>query len=174
MGKEINYPNQSKKIFAITTPTMPKRNYQKANLGANFENQINDSCAYYLQKGIASIYKKPTPIQIVKVDYPSRKKARIVEAYYKTPSTTDYNGIYKGYYSTSPAKSKSRGLPFGTSPGFILFIIMFLYPYFQTDLRRFRVPVFRQIRYLTNLLIRPCRERLGICSSSHFHTKPQL
>ena len=32
---------------------------------------------------------------VVKVDYPSRNKAKIVEAYYKTPSTTDYNGIYR-------------------------------------------------------------------------------
>ena len=30
-----------------------------------------------------------TPIQIVKVNYPSRCEAVITEAYYKTPSTTD-------------------------------------------------------------------------------------
>jgi recombination protein U len=32
------------------------------------------------------------------VHYPSRNKAKITEAYYQTPSTTDYNGIYKGHY----------------------------------------------------------------------------
>ncbi|MDD2435868.1 MAG: Holliday junction resolvase RecU, partial [Bacilli bacterium] len=35
---------------------------------------------------------------IVHVDYPSRKEAVIKEAYFRTPSTTDYNGIYKGEY----------------------------------------------------------------------------
>ena len=44
----------------------------------------------------ALIHKKPTPIQVVKVDYPERSAAKITEAYYKTPSTTDYNGIYRG------------------------------------------------------------------------------
>ena len=30
------------------------------------------------------------------MDYPSRNKACIREAYYKIPSTTDYNGVYRG------------------------------------------------------------------------------
>ena len=40
--------------------------------------------------------KKPTPIQIVQVDYPKRSAAKITEAYFKVPSTTDYNGVYRG------------------------------------------------------------------------------
>ncbi|MFR1297399.1 MAG: Holliday junction resolvase RecU [Coprobacillus cateniformis] len=39
--------------------------------------------------------KSQLPVQIVKVDYPRRESAKIVEAYYKTPSTTDYNGLYR-------------------------------------------------------------------------------
>ncbi len=86
----IQYPNK-------------KAVYQKSkmsvkNRGMTFERLIDESNAYYNANQIAVIHKKPTPIQIVKVDYPSRQTAKITEAYYKTPSTTDYNGIYKGRY----------------------------------------------------------------------------
>lgn len=88
--------------------TQPKKdgekNLRKANLGMVLEEMINDTNTYYLNNNIAVIHKKPTPIQIVKVDYPSRNKAVITEAYYKTPSTTDYNGIYKGKYIDFDAK----------------------------------------------------------------------
>ncbi|MDE7106338.1 MAG: Holliday junction resolvase RecU, partial [Anaeroplasmataceae bacterium] len=73
-----------------------KKVINKANLGMDLEQAINESNTYYLNNDIAVIHKKPTPVQIVKVNYPSRNKAVITEAYYKTPSTTDYNGIYKG------------------------------------------------------------------------------
>ena len=82
----------------------PKKIINKANLGMDFEQIINESNEYYLNNDIAIIHKKPTPVQIVKVDYPMRTKAVITEAYYKTPSTTDYNGIYKGKYIDFEAK----------------------------------------------------------------------
>ncbi len=91
----INYPIK-RKIQTKTT------NY--ANLGMTLESDIEASNAYYLNHEIAVIHKKPTPIQVVNVSYPARNKAKITEAYYKTPSTTDFNGIYKGKYIDFDAK----------------------------------------------------------------------
>lgn len=71
------------------------------NRGMGLEADINCTNEYYLLKNIASIYKKPTPITIAKVDYSNQV---IKEAYFKTPSTTDYNGIYKGKYIDFEAK----------------------------------------------------------------------
>ena len=66
---------------------------QHTNRGMRLEADLNDTNKYYRECDKALIYKKPTPVQVVRVDYPARNKAKIVEAYYKTPSTTDYNGI---------------------------------------------------------------------------------
>ncbi len=81
------------------------KNIKKANLGISFENKINLANNHYLDHDIAIIYKKPTPIQLVKVMYPKRSRAKITEAYFKIPSTTDYNGIYKGKYIDFEAKT---------------------------------------------------------------------
>jgi recombination protein U len=45
--------------------------------GMNFEAEINATNTYYLMHGLAVIHKKPTPVQIVKVDYPKRSRAKI-------------------------------------------------------------------------------------------------
>ena len=103
----ISYP-----IKKTQTKISQPKNIKKANLGMFLEEMINDTNEYYLNQGIAVIHKKPTPIQIVKVNYPSRCEAVITEAYYKTPSTTDYNGIYKGKYIDFEAKETNIATSF--------------------------------------------------------------
>lgn len=93
----VNYPNGKKNSW---NPSITSA----ADRGMDFEHDINKTNQYYLSKDTAVIHKKPTPVQIVKVDYPKRSAARIVEAYFKIPSTTDYNGIYKGKYIDFEAK----------------------------------------------------------------------
>ena len=76
------------------------------NRGMNLESLINDANLYYLENNKAVIYKRPTPIGLVDVDY---KKGEIKKAYFKEKSTFDYNGIYKGKYIDFEAKeSKSK------------------------------------------------------------------
>ncbi len=99
----MNFPNRKKQ---------PPKTINKANLGMDLEQMINDSNEYYLANDVAVIHKKPTPVQIVKVDYPMRSKAVITEAYYKIPSTTDYNGIYKGKYIDFEAKENHNKTAF--------------------------------------------------------------
>ncbi|MGV0167417.1 Holliday junction resolvase RecU [Furfurilactobacillus sp. WILCCON 0119] len=72
--------------------------------GMSLEAELNESNQYYLAHGIAVVHKKPTPVQIVKVDYPRRAAATIKEAYFGQPSTTDYNGVYRGHYIDFDAK----------------------------------------------------------------------
>ena len=78
-----------------------KKNISHKNRGMKLENLINLSNEYYINNDIAIIYKKPTPILVCNVDY---KKNKILEGYYKIPSTLDYNGIYKGKYIDFDAK----------------------------------------------------------------------
>lgn len=107
----VNYPN--KKELHISSKAMIDGKHNTAQRGMNLEEDLNLTNQYYLSKDIAVIHKKPTPIQIVKVNYPERAAAKIVEAYFRTPSTTDYNGIYKGRYIDFEAKeTKVKTFPF--------------------------------------------------------------
>lgn len=104
----MNYPNGIKKT------TMSGITSHK-NRGMTLENDLNISNEYYREIDKAYIYKKPTPIQITKVDYPSRDKAMIKEGFFTTPSTTDYNGLYRGYYIDFEAKETKSSTSFTLS-----------------------------------------------------------
>ena len=82
----------------------PEKKWTYSNRGMTLEEDINETNEFYLEHGIATIHKKPTPVQIVQVDYPKRSAAVIKEAYFKQASTTDYNGVYKGKYIDFEAK----------------------------------------------------------------------
>lgn len=82
-----------------------KKHVNYKNRGLSLESLINDANKYYEVNNIAFIYKKPTPIHIVKTD----KENTIIKAYFEKPSTTDYNGLYKGKYIDFEAKeTKSK------------------------------------------------------------------
>ena len=102
----MNYPNGIKKDNI-------NKNVTYKNRGMNLENDLNITNNYYIENNIAFIYKKPTPIQVVKASYNESGNRVIKEAYYKEPSTTDYNGIYKGYYIDFEAKEtkNKQGFP---------------------------------------------------------------
>ena len=84
-----------------------------ANRGMSLEEDINLSNDYYRDNGIALINKRPTPINIVKVDY--SHGARITDAYFEKQSTTDYNGVYKGRYIDFEAKNTKSSTAFPLS-----------------------------------------------------------
>lgn len=95
----INYP---------TKKTINQKNISFKNRGMNLEEDVNLTNEYYLLNNLAVIHKKPTPIQIVDVYYPQRNKAVIKEAYFRTPSTTDYNGVYRGKYIDFECKESAN------------------------------------------------------------------
>ena len=104
----MNYPNgkpfKVNKAQVGRTGTLKSSKIDYGGRGMSLENDIEHSNSYYLKHGMAVIHKKPTPVQIVNVHYPQRSKAVINEAYFRTPSTTDYNGLYQGHYIDFEAK----------------------------------------------------------------------
>lgn len=93
----VGYPNKKSGYSA-------QHNTSYSHRGMSLESDLNDTNRYYLETDRAAVYKKPTPISIVTVDYKSRATAKITEAYFGVPSTTDYNGVYRGKYLDFEAK----------------------------------------------------------------------
>lgn len=85
-----------------------KKTISYGNRGMSLEKELNETNNYYLLKNIAVIHKKPTPITIKKVDYISPTRVKIKDGYFQKPSTTDYNGIYRGKYIDFEAKETNK------------------------------------------------------------------
>ena len=114
----IKYPNGQKYQPSSTKQRQSHKDkvelsLSASNRGMNLEEDINLSNEYYSDNGIALITKRPTPINIVKVDY--TKGARITDAYFEKQSTTDYNGVYKGRYLDFEAKNTKSKTSFPLS-----------------------------------------------------------
>jgi recombination protein U len=112
----FHYPN-GKKVTSVlkqksTSSSSVKKEISYSNRGMSLEEDINQSNQYYLLTNRAIIHKKPTPVQIVNVEYPKRSAAVIREAYFKLASTTDYNGVYKGRYIDFEAKETKNKTSF--------------------------------------------------------------
>lgn len=130
------------------------------NRGMGFEEEINSTNEFYLNENIAVIYKKPTPITINTVDYKSRSDAVITKAHFKIPSTTDYNGVYKGKYIDFEAKeTRLNYFPLSnihkhqiehlkriTEHGGIGFLLV----YFKTKDKIFYLPVNKFLEFIQN------------------------
>ncbi len=89
-----------------------KKTISYKNRGMTLEEDINVTNQYYLEQDIAVIHKKPIPIKVVSVHYPNRQSAVIDKAFYVVPSTTDYNGLYKGNHIDFEAKETSNKTSF--------------------------------------------------------------
>ena len=113
----MKYPNGKKYIKSDDGESSKKKEHRTllsaANRGMSLEEDINLSNEYYRDHEIALIHKRPTPINIVKVDY--SKGARITDAYFEKQSTTDYNGVYKGKYIDFEAKNTKSKTAFPLS-----------------------------------------------------------
>lgn len=103
----MNYPNGIKRTRATL-----QTNQSFSNRGMSLEEDINLTNQFYIDNDKAIIHKKPTPIQIVKVNYPKRSAAVITEAYFKQASTTDYNGLYKQKHIDFEAKETKNKTSF--------------------------------------------------------------
>ena len=111
----MKYPNGKKYVKSneVKAEKSHRSLLSAANRGMSLEEDINLTNEYYRDMGIALITKRPTPINIVKVDY--SKGARITDAYFEKQSTTDYNGVYKGKYIDFEAKNTKSETSFPLS-----------------------------------------------------------
>ncbi|MDR4987182.1 Holliday junction resolvase RecU [Bacillus cereus] len=72
----------------------------QGNRGMAFEKLINLSNEMYQREGVALINKRPTPVKVLK-----SAGGRVLNGFYESKSTVDYDGVYKGRAVAFEAKS---------------------------------------------------------------------
>ena len=110
MIKYSNGQNFSKKPEKSLKFSRKKSSFSHGNRGMDLEEDINLSNEFYRRSNLCLITKRPTPINVVAVDY--SKGAVITNAYFEKQSTTDYNGVYQGRYIDFEAKSTLKTTSF--------------------------------------------------------------
>lgn len=113
MIKYSNGQNFKEKLGKSRKISKKSISFSHGNRGMELETDINLSNEYYKINEACLITKRPTPINVVKVDY--TKGAVITNAYFEKQSTTDYNGVYKGRYIDFEAKSTLKTTSFPLS-----------------------------------------------------------
>ena len=117
----INYPDGRKRVVEKKATTLDKRKTKnqtaneraynslvRSNMGMRFESEISKTCDFYRTKGIADIYKRPTPIKVVKRS--KEHPGRISEAYFEEklleldPSYASKSSSFRKYVLESPLK----------------------------------------------------------------------
>ncbi|MBQ0009360.1 MAG: Holliday junction resolvase RecU [Firmicutes bacterium] len=109
----INYANGKNFQKTIKIPaksSVKPKSFSHGNRGMAFESDINETNEYYKNRGLCLVTKRPTPINVVEVDY--SRGAIIKNAYFEKQSTTDYNGVYNGRYLDFEAKSTRKKTSF--------------------------------------------------------------
>lgn len=99
----VQYPGGIKKNYLPKKKPILSTSKGFKNRGMGLESDINASNDFYNSENIALIHKRPTPINVVKVDY--QRGAKITHAYFEKQSTTDYNGVFQKRYLDFEAKS---------------------------------------------------------------------
>lgn len=80
--------------------------------GQTFENLLNYTNEIYNNQGRAVINKRPTPVKVLK-----SKGTRVLNGFFESKSTVDYDGIYQGKPIVFEAKStKETRLPLSIIP----------------------------------------------------------
>lgn len=109
----IKYPNgmtYDDSANALKKATGQKEKVQRlagrANMGMALETDVIKSCDVFREQGKASIYKRPTPIRIYKVD--PKNPNKITEAHFAEKSTTDFVGVYRSKYIDFECKETAQ------------------------------------------------------------------
>lgn len=112
----VNYPKGVHPLGPAAATKGKRKLHLKVapgNRGMSFEADINETNQYYIDHALCLVTKRPTPINVVKVDY--SHGAKITQAFFQCQSTTDYNGVYKGHYLDFEAKSSKSKTSFPLS-----------------------------------------------------------
>ena len=99
----LNYPIKKSTVITKSKQKLDGKSIY-ANRGMTLEKDLSTANEYYLNNNKAVIHKKPTPIQVLHIKNLESGSTKIDDAYFLTPSTTDYNGVYKGKYIDFEAK----------------------------------------------------------------------